>query len=346
MKNELILRNKMVSAADRKCTCCHVEHDNLRKRIKVRDDLSYERCTNCGHLDQSCRSTDDSFQVAQQRYYFNSIEGAFKEQMSFDDERLQVRKRTISQLVKGGHAIEVGPGRGTFLQWVRERGFTVSAVEHSPVVAQELRARLNLPVIEGAFEIAVIADESFDAVFTFHVIEHVPDAEAHLKTAFRILKPGGFLFVATPNGSSWQHRLPAMLAPNFSSAHLRLFSKQSLETLCHRAGFSTVKISTPEYTSAWLRVCSKLLRRLRNEDAEQTAGKYASGSSFRSQLLIRLFKLLSWPMRLIQEVSRGGNELFFVFQKNGDSNIGLQCSDSDVETIPCAEQKQVKSVVA
>jgi ubiquinone/menaquinone biosynthesis C-methylase UbiE len=51
---------------------------------------------------------------------------------------------------------------------------------------------MNLPDIP-------LADESCDAVFLIHVIEHLPDLQAQLKEIKRIIKPNGALIVATPD---------------------------------------------------------------------------------------------------------------------------------------------------
>lgn len=42
-------------------------------------------------------------------------------------------------------------------------------------------------------------DESFDAVFYHHVIEHVPCPEKSIAECARVLKPGGYLYCGTPN---------------------------------------------------------------------------------------------------------------------------------------------------
>lgn len=44
-------------------------------------------------------------------------------------------------------------------------------------------------------------DESFDAVFYHHVIEHVPCPEKSIEECARVLKPGGYLYCGTPNRS-------------------------------------------------------------------------------------------------------------------------------------------------
>ena len=44
--------------------------------------------------------------------------------------------------------------------------------------------------------------ETIDAIYSHHVIEHLPDIHFHLKEVFRCLKPGGVYRVGGPNGDS------------------------------------------------------------------------------------------------------------------------------------------------
>jgi SAM-dependent methyltransferase len=91
--------------------------------------------------------------------------------------------------------LEVGCGRGFVTARVqrlspRTEGVDVNpeAVRHG--VAANLRAmsatRLDFP------------DASFDKVYSFHTIEHVPDLPAALREMARVLRPGGRLMLVYP----------------------------------------------------------------------------------------------------------------------------------------------------
>jgi SAM-dependent methyltransferase len=160
---------------------------------------------------------------------------------------------------------------------------------------------------------------------SFHVIEHVTDPRAHLSEAARVVRPAGLAFVATPNASSWEQKLFRRLSPNFDSAHLRVFSAQSLQRLADETGWSVLYDETPEYTSGWLRVVSKAFRKLRGEDEEATAGKYASQMSPHKRWIIGAMRGLSWPLRTVQSRLQGGNEILVVLQRNARSPEHTDC---------------------
>jgi ubiquinone/menaquinone biosynthesis C-methylase UbiE len=65
------------------------------------------------------------------------------------------------------------------------------------------RNKPGLELIEGSALELPYEDNSFEAIFSHHVIEHVGDHEKHLQDAARVLKPDGALYVGTPN----RHRI-------------------------------------------------------------------------------------------------------------------------------------------
>jgi len=114
-------------------------------------------------------------------------------------------------------------------------------------------------------------DSSVDAIYSHHVIEHLPDLFAHFREMFRILKPGGVFRVGGPNGDS---ALRQYLAgnndwfPDFPDArtsiggrlenfifcrreHLTILTPSFLEETASTAGFVNLKCVLPVTESGY-----------------------------------------------------------------------------------------------
>lgn len=78
-------------------------------------------------------------------------------------------------------------------------------------------------------------DDTFDAVTSNGVLEHVEDDAASAREIWRVLRPGGVFVVAClPNRSSYTEAIQRRLG---HSAHDRLYSLRSARRLLERAGF-------------------------------------------------------------------------------------------------------------
>lgn len=121
------------------------------------------------------------------------------------------RRRRASRLHKlhghSGSVLDIGCGRGHFLQTLKTWGWSCTGTELTETAARHARDRLGLDVRIGPFVGAMFPDETFDAVYLWHVLEHIPATAAALTDAGRLLRPGGMLVVALPNLESWQARL-------------------------------------------------------------------------------------------------------------------------------------------
>jgi SAM-dependent methyltransferase len=120
---------------------------------------------------------------------------------------------------------------------MRSLGWEVSGVEPDPKSAAEAAAA-GLNVRVGLPDTQTLPEAHYDAVSLNHVIEHLHDPVGTLRICLKILKPGGRLFVATPNfaaaghhlfGSDWFHLDPPR--------HLVLFTPESLRRAMKAAGF-------------------------------------------------------------------------------------------------------------
>lgn len=110
-------------------------------------------------------------------------------------------------LETGSNVLDVGCGPAWFWQAEAERlphGLRLSLIDTSPGMIKEAKAniaasnRFKVAGIEVADAVALpYPDKSFDVVLLLHVLYHVNDPSAALHEAYRVLHPGGRVFVST-----------------------------------------------------------------------------------------------------------------------------------------------------
>src|SRR5208283_5040360 len=132
---------------------------------------------------------------------------------------------------------------------------------------------MGFDVIQGTVENGKFLNGYFDLVTMTHVIEHLPTPVATLKEISRILKPGGFLFIRTPNAES----LPRLVTEKKwfeDHDHLFFFGNRSLNSLLNKCNFMElgvkcyVGIDIETYREVWDRYRLNELIRARINQAD------------------------------------------------------------------------------
>lgn len=150
--------------------------------------------------------------------------------------------RHLSKAKEGGRLLDLGCGNGEFLLRARSAGWNVVGVDIDVKAVEAARSR-NLDVHLGGVNDLDSDDGRFDVITVAHVIEHVHQPVEMLRACYNLLKPGGVLWLETPNIASEGHRLfGASWRGLEPPRHLVLFNHESMRNALSIAGFSEVKI--------------------------------------------------------------------------------------------------------
>jgi len=178
---------------------------------------------------------------------------SFYERRSLDKVPTSDNPENDAVLRKAWHALRLAPGDfvldfgcadGYFISTIKDRmpsvnAYGVDLVKHSAWTqrgyAVEFHAgRLPLPFTDGYF----------DAVYSSQVLEHLQDPALAASELCRVLRPGGRMWIATPNSyeDTWKpfHSLQRRI--DNIEGHFRHFSADELRSLFSQYGCKVVDV--------------------------------------------------------------------------------------------------------
>ncbi|NRA03872.1 MAG: class I SAM-dependent methyltransferase [Myxococcales bacterium] len=134
--------------------------------------------------------------------------------------------------------VDLGCGQGEFLDIGDARGLRGMGLDYNPANARANGAK-RPALVADLNRYLPFGDATLDGVSLIEVIEHVIRAEELAAEIARVLRPGGWLILTTPNIAHINYRWKALFGrpPKQEGYHYRFFTRALLEKTVERAGF-------------------------------------------------------------------------------------------------------------
>lgn len=160
--------------------------------------------------------------------------------------------RMKTALPRGAKVLEVGCGLGWASGVFAALGYDLLSIDSSEDALSEARRRNPGLRFERADAADFTRPGEYDAVLAFEVIEHLKDPGRAAENWKTSLKPGGWLFLSTPNR---RYNMDNPLKPG-NPHHLREFSAGELRGFfpgCELRGINLFVSGALRWNSAWMR---------------------------------------------------------------------------------------------
>jgi len=138
--------------------------------------------------------------------------------------------------------LDVGCGRGEFLDLLREAGVSANGLDLNPEMVEVCRGRgLDATLGDARTYLNGLADESLGGLIAVQVIEHLEPAYLSqvLGLAFDKVRPGGRIVLETINPACWVAFFESFIR---DLTHVKPIHPETLQYLLQANGFSNVEI--------------------------------------------------------------------------------------------------------
>jgi 2-polyprenyl-3-methyl-5-hydroxy-6-metoxy-1,4-benzoquinol methylase len=200
----------------------------------------------------------------------------------------------VSQFSIKGRFLDVGCGRGDTLEKAKNMGAEVYGVELNSQSVQ-ICMKKGFDVTCGTLEEVNYPSNFFDTVWMSQVIEHLPHPVGTLREIVRILKPGGRLYIFSPNAGSYIANLFGKYWHGwYAPFHFFIFTEKTLVRLVEKAGLmvETIKTVTPDnFVVASLK--SVLFGEAKTAKRPIDRGRILDSIIFRG-IISPIFRVLDW----------------------------------------------------
>jgi len=209
--------------------------------IEQVEKINLKHCIKCGHyfVDEFPPEKEIIGEYSRPVYYKESSEVEELAVRNLWERRYRgLRKYFIN---KNASFLDVGCGRGFMLELARKDGLDVVGTEYCSQTAAYAKNIFKLNVLITDLLDINLAENKFDIISMWHVLEHIKYPSKYLEKIAKLIKKEGIFVVEVPNIEEKNRSLKYHVAQN--RTHYHFFSEKTLTALLLKQGFTIKKIS-------------------------------------------------------------------------------------------------------
>lgn len=193
------------------------------------------RCSGCGLVYTNPRPTREELLKG----YGACVDDTYVQESSSRSINGHLSLSVIKRFVRSGKLLEIGGSTGYFLNAART-DFDVMGLEPSQWACSIAKERFRLDMTCGSVETANFPKNSFDVIALIDVIEHLCDPRATIERAVGWLKPGGILYLVTPDIGSLSAKVLRGSWWGLRPAHIYYYDRSTMKRLLDECGLDIV----------------------------------------------------------------------------------------------------------
>lgn len=244
----VIIKSFILGKQDKTCPFC-----NSLETREIMDKFFFIklfRCNNCGLMFRYPKDKVDNRYYCDARYYDEPKTST----LPTNAELIQFKNRNfkgsiydisdkiaiIKKYMNGGNLLDYGAAWGYNLWQFIHQGFSGLGYEIAIERAKFGEENLGLKIIYDAKELGLL-ESSFDIIFANHALEHIADIRSEFNRIYKLLKPGGYLFIFVPDCSDIDKE-PWKKTYAFGKRHCIAFDKRFFYKNLSSLGFNIIEV--------------------------------------------------------------------------------------------------------
>jgi 2-polyprenyl-3-methyl-5-hydroxy-6-metoxy-1,4-benzoquinol methylase len=215
------------------------------------------RCSRCGFAQPEAMPTLPNFfdRMYDQHWSEDWVEAEFDasyKDFIFKTILAELDRRRAAVPGASRRLLDIGAHAGRFMHMAGQHGWAAEGIELNPRTAACAARRTGRPVHQVNAHTLTDRRERYAAITLTDVLEHIPEPVTLLRTAARLLEPGGTVAIKVPSGPGqwWKERVLSSIKSGRAISiadnlvHVNHFSARALEMALERAGFARIVVRT------------------------------------------------------------------------------------------------------